>query len=81
MDSFGAACSTTPRSHNLPLTPCPSLPPLCVGAVLLMPMALFSGLLLDMQSISPALSWFQYVSIIRYAYHAIIINEFRASTM
>lgn len=81
------AAGASPSGAGLTLgsaEPCPDSSPAVVlvvvvvlaGAVVLMPMALFSGLLLDMAGLNPALSWFQWLSIIRYAYHALVINEF-----
>lgn len=49
---------------------------IAAGSVVIMPMALFSGLLLDMDNIATWLRPLQYFSIIRYTYHAIIINEY-----
>jgi hypothetical protein len=49
---------------------------IAAGSVLLMPMALFSGLLLDVENVAPFLWPFSWFSIIKYAYHAIIINEY-----
>lgn len=49
---------------------------IAAGSVVIMPMALFSGLLLDMDFISPWLRPLQYLSIIKYTYHAIVINEY-----
>ena len=49
---------------------------IAAGSVVLMPMALFSGLLLDMDNLDAWLRPLQYLSIVRYTYHAIIINEY-----
>lgn len=49
---------------------------IAAGSVVIMPMSLFSGLLLDMENLAPWLRPLQFLSIIRYAYHAILINEY-----
>lgn len=46
------------------------------GAVVLMPMALFSGLLLDLDKLPTFLWGLQYLSIVKYGFHAIMINEY-----
>lgn len=42
-----------------------------------MPMALFSGLLVNLDSIPAALQWLKHLSIIKYTLHALAIEEFR----
>lgn len=63
----------TGRTANFPIL---LLCVLCVGAVLLMPMALFSGLLLDLDELPSVLWPLQFLSLIRYGFHSIMINEY-----
>jgi len=49
---------------------------IAAGSVVIMPMALFSGLLLDIDNLATWLQPLQFLSIIRYTYHAILINEY-----
>ena len=49
---------------------------IAAGSVVIMPMALFSGLLLDIENLAGWLRPLQFLSIIRYTYHAILINEY-----
>ncbi|SPR01275.1 unnamed protein product (mitochondrion) [Plasmodiophora brassicae] len=48
-----------------------------VGPLFIMIMLLFGGMLINVSSITPALSWLKYFSTIRYAYSSISQNEFR----
>ncbi len=69
-----------------PLTACllshPTLPqtnpnPRTTVPALSMPMALFSGLLVNLDSIPAPLQWLKHLSIIKYTLHALAIEEFR----
>jgi hypothetical protein len=47
----------------------------------LMPMALFAGLLLDLNRIPRGLQWLDFFSIIKYGYQLLIINEYQNSSL
>ncbi|KAI8609409.1 ABC-2 type transporter-domain-containing protein [Chytriomyces sp. MP71] len=49
---------------------------LLVVPMLTIPLMLFSGMFLNLNSIVPALSWFQWLSPIRYCFEALVKNEF-----
>jgi ABC-type multidrug transport system ATPase subunit len=49
---------------------------IAAAAVIILPMTLFSGLLIDQDNISPVFAPIGWVSLIKYAYHAILINEY-----
>lgn len=44
-------------------------------------MMLFSGFLIDIQSITPYFRWFQWISVFRYASNILAINEFTNLTL
>lgn len=49
---------------------------IAAAAVVILPMTLFSGLLIDQDSISPIFAPISWLSLVKYAYHAILINEY-----
>ena len=49
---------------------------MALAPLFLMPMALFAGLLLDLDNIPGFLRWIDFISIIKYGYQMLIINEY-----
>lgn len=43
--------------------------------------SLFTGLFIDLTSVGRALSWVKWISIFRYAYNFLVINEFAGLTL
>lgn len=54
---------------------------MALAPLVLMPMALFAGLLLDLNNIPAFLRWIDFISIIKYAYQMLIINEYNGKEM
>lgn len=54
---------------------------MALAPLFLMPMALFAGLLLDLNNIPSFLRWIDFVSIIKYAYQMLLINEYDGKEM
>lgn len=53
-----------------------SLPLRAAAPLFLMPMALFAGLLLDLSRIPVFLRWLDFLSIIKYGYQVLMINQY-----
>lgn len=66
--SFGTLIATATKNVNLAL----QIAPFCI-----IPLILFSGLLINCDSIPPYFTWIQYISPIRYMYQEVYKNEFR----
>ena len=66
--SIGTAIATASKNVNIAL----QFAPFCI-----IPLILFSGLLINCDSIPPYFTWIQYISPIRYMYQEVYKNEFR----
>ena len=66
--SIGTAIATASKNVNIAL----QFAPFCI-----IPLILFSGLLINSDSIPPYFTWIQYISPIRYMYQEVYKNEFR----
>ena len=69
--SIGTVIATAAKNVNVAL----QFAPFCV-----IPLVLFSGLLINSHSIPPYFTWIQYISPIRYMYQEVYKNEFRGLT-
>lgn len=49
---------------------------LAVGPMMIMPLMIFSGFYVNLDSIGPWFSWIQYISPIKYSFTALMLNEF-----
>ncbi|KAJ5077392.1 abc-2 type transporter [Anaeramoeba ignava] len=65
--AFGMTISTGTRSPEIALL---------VGPSMLLPMIIFCGFMIDLNNITKALSWFQYIDPIKYSFASIVKNEF-----
>ena len=66
--SIGTAIATASKNVNLAL----QIAPFCI-----IPLILFSGLLINCDSIPPYFTWIQYISPVRYMYQEVYKNEFK----
>ena len=66
--SIGTAIATASKNINLAL----QIAPFCI-----IPLILFSGLLINCDSIPPYFTWIQYISPVRYMYQEVYKNEFK----
>ena len=66
--SIGTAIATAAKNVNIAL----QFAPFCI-----IPLILFSGLLINCDSIPPYFTWIQYISPIRYMYQEVYKNEFK----
>ena len=66
--SIGTAIATASKNVNLAL----QIAPFCI-----VPLILFSGLLINCDSIPPYFTWIQYISPVRYMYQEVYKNEFK----
>ena len=66
--SFGTVIATATKNVNLAL----QIAPFCI-----IPLILFSGLLINCDSIPPYFTWIQYISPVRYMYQEVYKNEFK----
>ena len=66
--SIGTAMATASKNVNLAL----QIAPFCI-----IPLILFSGLLINCDSIPPYFTWIQYISPVRYMYQEVYKNEFK----
>ncbi|MES1915011.1 MAG: hypothetical protein MHM6MM_007016 [Cercozoa sp. M6MM] len=47
-----------------------------LAPVSVIPLMLFSGFLVNLDSITPVLSWIQWISVFKYIFEALMLNEF-----
>ncbi|MES1911532.1 MAG: hypothetical protein MHM6MM_003948 [Cercozoa sp. M6MM] len=51
-----------------------------IAPVTVIPLMQFSGFLVNLDSISPAISWIQWISVFKYIYEVLAVNEFDGAT-